>query len=128
MSFFDDFIDYGRQASGYDWQKAKADADKAVDQLDPKIKYGETDWYNASPEDVTKLQESMVAQYGSGILPNFGVDGKFGPETATALQVMQQQNKNDLLTENKTGVTQSGDGYMTPVYGSPQWGFKKQWG
>lgn len=128
MSFWDDFKSYGQAASGFEWQKAKADAEKAVEQLDPKVKYGETDWQNASTEDVKKLQESMVAQYGAEILPNFGVDGKFGPETATALEIMQQQNKNDLLTQNKAGVTQSSEGYMTPVYGSPMWGFKKRWG
>jgi hypothetical protein len=37
-------------------------------------------------DNVTKLQEALIAKYGSQILPKYGVDGDFGSEVLNALK------------------------------------------
>lgn len=37
-------------------------------------------------DKVKVLQNSLIAKYGQGILPNYGADGDFGSETAAALE------------------------------------------
>ena len=144
MSIFSDMVGvYGQAGQDADHQKAQKNAEKALDGVDSSIKYPDTDtdWKNASTEQVRGLQTELVGMYGNEILPDHGVDGIWGPETEAAYNKLVEYQKlqaegtdgssesvNDLLNKNQTGVTESDDGYLTPVYGSPMWGFKKRWG
>tara|TARA_R100001443_G_scaffold62542_1_gene72468 strand:- start:5046 stop:5474 length:429 start_codon:yes stop_codon:yes gene_type:complete len=113
------------------WQKQYQSSQKGFNEVaksNPNLAstLGSNDWSKASPEEITNLQTQLVGQYGQGILPKHGVDGIWGSETQSALDLANTSiAKNQLLSDKKTGVvaTQS---YDTPVYSSPNWSFKKQ--
>ena len=82
-------------------------------------------------EETEGIQKELIEQGYGEHLGETGADGRMGKHTRyamalrdkdnarTLLEQEQLSNKEDLLSEGRTGMTQDAEGWKTPVYSSP---------
>jgi|5B_taG_2_1085324.scaffolds.fasta_scaffold00047_26 hypothetical protein len=123
-NFFSGLLGLGMNNENADMQAQNAineTNDITIDSMDQSVE----DY----SEDTVKTQQELIDQgYSVG---DTGADGRMGPKTRmavalrdkdnarTLLEQEQLSNKEDLLSEGRTGMTQDAEGWKTPVYSSP---------